>query len=173
MRKSIQASHMSGRESRVRWEQAADGELQRNRQIKAPCSKECLRDKTGSLQHAMLFRKILLVGCKTPSRKVGLVCFKGTWRRVLDYPRQLLIPANTRCLSCCSLNCIGFAWQGTHPFTLEKQSYRMRVRCLQSPSISQSHIARTGYQVFVVQYHGLSPVLGAHVPPVELTSEST
>lgn len=35
-RESVQASHMPGRESRVRWEQAADGELQRNRQIKAP-----------------------------------------------------------------------------------------------------------------------------------------
>lgn len=136
---------MSGRESRARWEQAADGELQRNRQIKAPCSKECLRDKTGSLQPMMLFRKILLVGSKTPSRRVVLVCFKGTQRRVLDYPRQFLIPAKTKGLSCCSLNCIGFVWQGTHPFTLEEQSNAVRVRCVQSPSISQTQVARPGY----------------------------
>lgn len=120
MRESIQASHMSGRESRVRWEQAADGELQRNRQIKAPCSKECLREKPGSLQPAMLFRKILLVGYKTP--RVGMVGFKRTRRRVFDYPRQFLTPAKTRCLSRCSLNSVGFVWQGTHPSTPEKQS---------------------------------------------------
>lgn len=36
VRESIQASHMSGRQNRESWEQAADGELQRNRQIKAP-----------------------------------------------------------------------------------------------------------------------------------------
>jgi len=97
VRESIQVSHMSGRESRARWEQAADGELQSNRQIKAPCSKECLRDKTGKLQPVMLFRKILLVGCVTPSRRKGLVCFKGVCRRALDYPRQFLIPAKTVC----------------------------------------------------------------------------
>lgn len=132
MRESIQASHMSGRESRERWEQAADGELQRNRQIKAPCSKESLRDKTGSLQPVMLFRKILLVGCKTPSRRVGLVCFKGTWRRVLDYPRQFLIPAKNRRLSCCSLNCIVFflAWNTsihTGEAILRSESERLAV----------------------------------------------
>lgn len=118
VRESIQASHMSGGESRARWEQAADGELQRNRQIKAPCSIECLRDKMGSLQPAMIFRKVLLVACKSASRRAGLGCFKGMWRRVSDYPRKFLISDRTTGLLCCSYDCIGFNWQGEHLFTL-------------------------------------------------------